>query len=189
MVEQIDREIALMKKKDEEDKKLADEQKQREELLNNAKVQMAQQTLALIGEIAGEGSKVAKGVAVAQATISAYEAVMNAFKTASASPITTFFPAYPFVQAGLAGAFGALQIKKILSTDPSKGGGNVSSTGSGGGQAPSAPSFNLVGGTGINQIAQGLGQQQQPVQAYVVSGNITSAQSLDRNIVQTASVG
>jgi hypothetical protein len=168
---------------------ISDQMQRREEMLMGAKVQIAQQTLALIGEIAGEGSKVAKGVAVAQATIGAYEAVLSTFKTASASPITTFFPAYPFIQAGLAGAFGALQIKKILATDPSKGGGNVSSGGSGGGQAPSAPSFNLVGGTGINQIAQGLGQQQQPIQAYVVSGNVTSAQALDRNIVNTASVG
>jgi hypothetical protein len=170
---------------------ISDQMQRREEILMGAKVQMAQQTLALISEIAGEGSKVAKGVAVAQATISAYEAVLSTFKTASASPITTFFPAYPFIQAGIAGAFGALQIKKILATDPSKGGGNVSrgDTGSGGGQAPTAPSFNLVGGTGINQIAQGLGQQQQPIQAYVVSGNVTSAQALDRNIVNTASVG
>jgi glucan-binding YG repeat protein len=168
---------------------LDEDLQRKEEILMGARVQMAQQTFALIGEIAGEGSKVAKALAVGQATISAYEAVMNAFKSAQGSPITSFFPAYPFVQAGIAGAFGALQIKKILATDPSKGGGNVSSGGSGGGQAPSAPSFNLVGGTGINQIAQGLGQQQQPIQAYVVSGNVTSAQALDRNIVNTASVG
>jgi hypothetical protein len=168
---------------------LDDDLQRKEEILMGARVQMAQQTFALIGEIAGEGSKVSKALAVGQATISAYEAVMNAFKSAQGSPITSFFPAYPFVQAGIAGAFGALQIKKILATDPSKGGGNVSSGGSGGGQAPSAPSFNLVGGTGINQIAQGLGQQQQPIQAYVVSGNVTSAQALDRNIVNTASVG
>lgn len=160
-----------------------------ENMVKDAKLGIANQTLALISEISGEGSKVGKALAVAQATINGYQAVQNAFATASASPVTTLFPAYPFIQAGLAGAFSALQIKKILATDPSKGGGNVSSGGSGGGQAPSAPSFNLVGGTGINQIAQGLGQQQQPIQAYVVSGNVTSAQALDRNIVNTASVG
>ena len=189
MVEQIDREIALMKKKDEEDAKLKEQEKTRAEAVEFAKRSLTEQTFALLGEIAGEGSKVGKALAVAQATINGYQAVQNAFTTASASPVTTLFPAYPFIQAGLAGAFSALQIKKILSTDPQKGGGNVSSSGSGGGQAPSAPSFNLVGGTGINQIAQGLGQQQQPIQAYVVSGNVTSAQALDRNIINTASVG
>jgi hypothetical protein len=189
MVDQFDREIALLRKKDEEDKKLKEQEQVRAEAVEFAKRSLIEQSFALLTEIAGEGSKVGKALAVAQATINGYQAVQNAFATASASPVTTLFPAYPFIQAGLAGAFSALQIKKILATDPSKGGGNVSSGGSGGGQAPSAPSFNLVGGTGINQIAQGLGQQQQPIQAYVVSGNVTSAQALDRNIVNTASVG
>jgi hypothetical protein len=189
MVDQFDREIALLRKKDEEDKKLKEQEQVRAEAVEFAKRSLIEQSFALLTEIAGEGSKVGKALAVAQATINGYQAVQNAFATASASPVTTLFPAYPFIQAGLAGAFSALQIKKILATDPSKGGGNVSSGGSGGGGAPSAPSFNLVGGTGINQIAQGLGQQQQPIQAYVVSGNVTSAQALDRNIVNTASVG
>jgi hypothetical protein len=68
------------------------------------------------------------------------------------------------------------------------GGGAGSSSGGGGATAPSAPSFNLVAGTGSNQIAQGLAQQQQPVQAFVVASNVTSAQSLNRNIVNTASL-
>lgn len=51
-----------------------------------------------------------------------------------------------------------------------------------------APSFNVVGTSGQNQIAQTLGNQQ-PVKAYVVSNDVTTAQSLDRNIVKTASIG
>jgi hypothetical protein len=31
--------------------------------------------------------------------------------------------------------------------------------------------------------------QQNPIQAYVVSGAVTTAQSLDRNIIQNASIG
>jgi hypothetical protein len=180
---------ALLLNQNETNKRISAEEIELAELVKNTKINVAQQTIALLGEIAGEGSKVGKALAVAQATINGYQAVQNTFATASASPITTLFPAYPFIQAGLAGAFSALQIKKILATDPSKGGGSVSGGGSGGGQAPQAPSFNLVGGTGINQIAQGLGQQNQPIQAYVVSGNVTSAQALDRNIVNAASVG
>lgn len=67
-----------------------------------------------------------------------------------------------------------------------KGGGGTDSGGSGGG-AP-APSFNVVGNSGVNQIAQTLGSQQ-PVQAYVVASNVTTQQSLDRNIVNNASLG
>jgi hypothetical protein len=92
------------------------------------------------------------------------------------------------ISLGLGIASSAVATGKALSALGKGGGGGGNSAG-GGGQAPSAPSFNLVGGTGINQIAQGLGQQQQPIQAYVVSGNVTSAQALDRNIVNTASVG
>lgn len=51
-----------------------------------------------------------------------------------------------------------------------------------------APQFNVVGTSGQNQIAQSLGNQA-PVKAYVVSNDVTSAQSLDRNIVKTATLG
>lgn len=75
------------------------------------------------------------------------------------------------------------------------GGGSASgaSVGGGGSSAPdplasAAPSFNVVGTSGQNQIAQSLGNQA-PVKAYVVSGDVTSAQSLDRNIVKTATLG
>lgn len=75
------------------------------------------------------------------------------------------------------------------------GGGSASgaSVGGGGSSAPdplasAAPSFNVVGTSGQNQIAQSLGNQA-PIKAYVVSGDVTSAQSLDRNIVKTATLG
>ena len=67
------------------------------------------------------------------------------------------------------------------------GGASVGGSTGGGTQAP-APQFNVVGNSGVNQIAQTLGQQQ-PVQAYVVANNVTTAQSLDRNIVANASLG
>jgi hypothetical protein len=54
-----------------------------------------------------------KALAITQATISTIESAINAFKTASDSPITTAFPAYPFIQAGLATAFGLAKIKEI----------------------------------------------------------------------------
>ena len=76
------------------------------------------------------------------------------------------------------------------------GGGSASgaSVGGGGGSsapeplASAAPTFNVVGTSGQNQIAQSLGNQA-PVKAYVVSNDVTTAQSLDRNIVKTATIG
>jgi len=167
------------------DDKAAEDKKVTEQALLNAKLAFAQQGLSLVAEIAGKGSKVGKAVAVAQATISGIEGVQNAYTTAQKSPITIGFPAYPYVQAGLAGVFSALQIRKILSTNA--GGSTSAASGGGGGAAAAPPSFNIVGQNSNNQLAQTIaGQQQQPVQAYVVSGNVSSAQSLDRNRIDTA---
>jgi len=76
--------------------------------------------------------------------------------------------------------------------------GGSSGGGGGGGAAPrggaGAPSrefdFNLVGSTGVNQLAQGVGSKfNEPVQAYVVSSQMTSQQQLDNVIKTTASLG
>jgi hypothetical protein len=72
----------------------------------------------------------------------------------------------------------------------SLGGGSAPSApadggGGGGGGASTTPQFNTIGSSGVNQLAQ---LQQQPVQAYVVSGDVTSAQSLDRNRIQNATL-
>jgi hypothetical protein len=63
------------------------------------------------------------------------------------------------------------------------GGSDFSDGGVGGGEV--APQFNVVGDAGINQLAQ---LQQTPTQAFVVSGEVTSAQALDRNRVTNATL-
>ena len=56
--------------------------------------------------------------------------------------------------------------------------------------ASTQPSFNVVGQSGTNQLAEAIGSQsQQPVQAYVVANDVTTAQSMDRNIIDDASLG
>jgi len=55
--------------------------------------------------------------------------------------------------------------------------------------ASTPPSFNTVGASGTNQLASAIGgQSQQPIQAFVVSSEVTTAQELDNNIVQSASL-
>ena len=167
----------------------AEKEKKLDEAVKSAKLGIAKNTMALIGEIAGKGSKIGKAMAIGQATISGYEGVQNAFTTANDSPITAGFPAYPFIQAGLAGAFAAVNIQKIASTKPtgSSGTAGLKSVASAGAQAPS---FNIVGQSGSNQIASALGEQQQtPIQAYVVSQDVTTAQSLENGIIQGATLG
>jgi hypothetical protein len=80
-----------------------------------------------------------------------------------------------------AAAKGIASLKQSASLDS---GGDLGGGGGGGTEAV-APSFNVVGDSGINQIAQ---LQQTPVQAFVVSGEVTTSQALDRNRVQNATL-
>ena len=51
------------------------------------------------------------------------------------------------------------------------------------------PAFNVVGQSNTNQLADAIGgQSKQPTRAYVVSGDVTNAQEMDRNIIQGASI-
>lgn len=179
-------EIEANRKSTDENQKKADEANELGQTEQNATIGYATQTSNLVGQIVNEDSKAAKGVAIASATISGIESVQNAFTTANKSPITAINPAYPFIQAGIAGAFSLLQLAKIKKSDPtgksSSGGG---STGGGGG---ASPSFNLVAGTGTNQITEGLKNDIAPVKAFVVSSDVSTSQELDRKIVEGASL-
>ena len=185
-IKQKEEDRILKERLEKEDKKKKEEV-ELNRAAENAKLSIAGNTLDLIGGLLKEGSDLAKGVAVAQATISGIEGVQNAFTSGAKNPITTIFPAFPFVQAGLAGAFNALQIDKILNTDSSGASGRGASQSA----APSlsAPSFNLVAGTPENQISESIQQQnQRPIQAFVVSRSVTSAQEMDRNIESAATI-
>ncbi len=55
---------------------------------------------------------------------------------------------------------------------------------------PAPPAFNVVGSSDSNQLADAIGgQSQQPVQAFVVANDVTTAQSLQNNIVEGATIG
>jgi len=150
----------------------------------------AKNTLNQIAQLAGKDSKIGKAMAIASATISGVEGVQNAYSTAQKSPITSFFPAYPIVQGALAGAVALKNISAIKSVDP-KGGGSstIPKPSGGGGSVSQPPAFNVVGASDTNQLADAIGgQSQEPVRAFVVSNDVTTAQSMDRNIVDGASI-
>ena len=175
--------------KKEDDKAISEFETKLAEDVQMAKLQIAAQSFALIGQIAKKGSKIAKAAALGQATVEGVTATISAYKTAAASPITTVFPAYPFIQAGLAAGFAAVNVAKIAQQDmenpsPSLGGGGGSSGGA------QAPAFNVVGASPENQLAEVIGEQEQkPVKAFVVSNEISNQQELDRNITEEASIG
>jgi hypothetical protein len=53
-----------------------------------------------------------------------------------------------------------------------------------------APSFNVIGSAPENQLAQTISAQTgKPIRTYVVAGDVTTAQGLERNIVEESSLG
>ena len=130
-----------------------------------------------------------KAANIASTTIDTYTSAMAAYKSAVGVPVIG--PVLAPIAAAGAVAVGLMNIKKIAASKFDGGGTPSADTGGGGGggaTAPtmSAPQFNVVGQSGVNQLAS-LGQQ--PVQAYVVSGQVTSQQSLDRNRLANATLG
>jgi hypothetical protein len=150
------------------------------------------QTLAGASDLLGKETAAGKAMSVASATISTFLSAQKAYDATVGIPYVGPFLAP--VNAGLAIAAGIKNVKSILSVKVPGGGGgssapSISSSATGG--ATSAPQFNVVGNAGTNQLASSLGSamQQNPIQAYVVSGAVTTAQSLDRNIISNASLG
>ena len=132
-----------------------------------------------------------KKLSLASAIVAGIQAVQNAYKTAQGSPYTLVNPAYPYIQAGLASAFAVAQVASIARSQYESPSASISSGVGGGMSAPSAsPSFNVVGQSGINQLAESIGQQnRQPMRAYVVGSDVTSSQELERKRIKTATFG
>ena len=143
-------------------------------------------TLKTASSLLGESTTAGKAAAVAATTIDTIQSGVSAFKgmvSAVPGPVGIALGA---VAAAGAVASGFASVKKILA---------VKTPGGGGGSAPSmggtmAPQFNVVGATGVNQLAGALSnREQQPVMAYVTANNVTTAQALDRNIITSATLG
>ena len=88
-----------------------------------------------------------------------------------------------------------ISIAAILATAIKGGKRSITSGGGRAGGAEGAGGgrtfdFNLVGSTGTNQLAEAVGAQfQEPIQAFVVSSQVTSQQELDLEISTGASLG
>jgi hypothetical protein len=174
------------------DKKYKDEQAAREKALASQRLDAVKGGLDAIGQLAGafagkseksqrRAFNVQKAAGIASATIDTYKSAQAAFASAGNPILGAVF-------AAIAVAAGIANITKIAKTKFEGGGGAgsvsaPSTTASAG--SVTTPEFNIVGGNTANQLA-GLGQQ--PVQAYVVSNEVTTAQSLDRNRVQNATL-
>ena len=173
----------------------------KKKILESQKLQAVQDTFSTIGNLAelfaGKSRKqqkaafeIQKAANIANATIDTYKAAQGAYASLSSIPVVGV--GLGIAAAAAATSAGLLNVKRIASqkfgSTPTSGGG-----GGGGGTTPStpntssgviAPKFNVVGAS-ANQLNT---LQQQPIQAYVVSGDVTSAQSLDRNRIKNATL-
>jgi hypothetical protein len=172
-----------------------DAKNKKQELLNSQldAVKGGLTSIANIAELFAGKSKasqkrafnIQKATNIASATIDTFVSAQSAYKSVIGVPVVGPVLA-PLASAG-AIAMGLMNIKKIKESQ-FEGGAEPSASsggGGGGGGAVQAPQFNVVGNNGMNQLAQ---LQQKPVQAYVVSSEMTSAQALERNRINNATI-
>jgi hypothetical protein len=194
------------KKKEQEDKKAAEdierEQKRTEaiqsfkENLNNIISGIEASGLAK----SKAGQAISKALALTQIGIDTAVAIGNASKLATAegakaalvggpgagtvARIVSYASSYAQVLTNF------MRAKTMLSSGGSGGGGAAGGGNTGGMSGGSAPSFNVVGQSGANQIAESIGaRESQPMRAFVVGGDVTTQQGLNRGIVQNATLG
>jgi len=184
-------------------KKYADEEAKRKKEAIDRNLDLVKNGLSLVESItelfgkkgekeARRAFNVKKAAQIASATIDTYKNAVSAYGSQFVPIPDPSSPVRGGIAAGIAVTAGLVNIAKIASQKFEGGGASGGGGGGGGGgdigggaSTTQAPSFNVVGNNGLNQLAQ---LQQQPTQAFVVSGDVTSAQSLERNRIQNATL-
>lgn len=166
---------------------------QQKEELKQAEQDLLYQGLSVAKDVFAKNKAVQKGIIIVENALALASLVKSTIKSVGkdneASPLTFGMP-----WSGVHIAQGVLGATQIISSTSKAlaavGGGSAGSAPSisgGGGSAPAPPQFNIVGQNTNNQLAQSIGRQQSlPIEAYVVSGAVTTAQAMDRNRVKTA---
>jgi hypothetical protein len=150
------------------------------------------------------GQAISKALALTQIGIDSAVAISKASTLANAEGVAAqaAFPTVPgigtiarvvsYASTTLSVLGNIARAKQLLSS----GGAGGGSGSSGGGSAPNvggganAPQFNVVGNSGVNQLANVMNTKEQPpIKTYVIASDVTSGQSLDRNIIKNASLG
>lgn len=133
--------------------------------------------------------KLNKAANIAQATISTYLAANKVLAETKGGTIARFVAMAATISSGLLNVAAIARQKFQSSAGATTPAGALGRGGSGGGNDRSF-NFNLAGASQENQLAQTLqGQFNQPLQAYVVSRDITNQQQLDEEITSSASFG
>ena len=177
-----------------EKKKLDEENAEREKKLaeevKNKKIQMGQQAFGILSDLSSlfadgneadqrKAFQLNKAANLGLAIMNTAQAVTGAL-TAGGNPLK-LATGMQFVEAGIAATTGGINIARIAATQFQGGGGGDTATPTA--TAPRTPSFDIIQAQPQMQLGA---LQQQPVKAYVVSGEVSTAQALDRNRVRNA---
>lgn len=164
--------------------------------INNIAIESAQGLTNLLAGLGEKNKGIQKAALLANSALSIAQIIANTnvgaakeVATKGIFGLSTSTVLYAKMGVSIASVLAATA-KGLKGLGGGSAGGGGDTSGGGGGGAPQTPTpqFNVVGNSGVNQIAQTLGAQQ-PIQAFVVANQVTTQQSLDRNIVQNASLG
>jgi chromosome segregation ATPase len=167
--------------------KRIEKEEQLEQQKNDKKIELTRMSFDVLGSVAelfanGNEADQRKAFQLNKAASLGNAIVNTAQGVTAALTQVPLFPGAQIIQAGLVGTLGALNIAKIANTQfQSSGGGGDTATSTP--TAPRTPSFDIIQAQPQMQLGA---LQQQPVKAYVVSGEVSTAQALDRNRVRNA---
>lgn len=156
-----------------------------------AKAKMESYMLAANGfqaaaQLIGQETAAGKAFSVASTLISTYLSAQRAYESQISIP-TPDAPFRAAAAAAVAVTSGLANVKQILST---KVPGFEGSYGAVGASASTPPAFNVVGTSAQNQLNQALLERNsEPIPAFVVEGEVTTAEQLRRNKVSASSLG
>lgn len=178
----LEKEKQAAEAKKAQDKKDSEDRIKLEEAEANAKKSLTNAVFAIAADLGSKSVVASKGIAAAKATFDTYAAITGSLRASQASPGAAI-PGYAIAQAVATGAFGFLQVKKILSTkansapSPSGAGGGGAGGGTSAAQQEALPSFDF-----INQGVGGTESAGFRNKAYVVSQDIKDTAALDARI-------
>jgi hypothetical protein len=183
-------------------KELSDREIADIEAVTQARIVSAQaigNAMGVLSDIIGKETAAGKAMGIAQALINTYIGASEVIKQKSTLPSPfDVITKVANVATILATGFSTVrQLTKVQVPGRGAGGGgggasaSMSSVSSSmGASAASAPQFNVVGTSGaLASQVQSSTTPQAPIKAFVVSNDVTTAQSLDRNIVKSATLG
>lgn len=193
LVNRLDSEIALEKRLSQEKTNIQQAEQDAKIAIQEAYIGNTMRLGQGLRQLAGENKELAiagiileQGSAVASIAMNASK---NFVKDGGVTSPLAWVGLASSISAGLsaisAGAKGIQDINSGTASGSAMSFGNAQMTPA----YSKSPTFNVVGTSPINQVAQAVGQNQQPVKAYVVSGDVSTAQSLDRNRISSATLG